>query len=63
MQRKPQKYVVRQLINLIQSGLKEYTFEQILAALPEALNNFDDEQIKQLLTAIEDYRKIGSNEK
>ena len=57
VENKVQKQTVKQLINFLQRGLSEYTFEEVLAAVPQALDFFDDEQVSQLLAAILDYRE------
>ncbi len=45
-------------MELLQRGLAEYEFEEILAAIPEALDLFTDEQVAELLAAIKEYRDI-----
>lgn len=49
------RLVVRRLVELLQRGLSEFEFEEILAALPEAMDLFTDEQVDELLKAVKGY--------
>ncbi len=46
------KASVKKLVSLLKSSLGEYTFEEILQAVPQALELFSDEEISRLVEAI-----------
>lgn len=56
MKKTAQKQTVKRLVHLIQIGLKDYTFEEIKEALPQALDIFTEEQIEIIQDNIQEYK-------
>jgi hypothetical protein len=50
------KEAIKRLVALLKSGLREYTFDEILLAVPDALDLFDDQQTERLILAIQQHR-------
>lgn len=59
--RKVNKYAVKQLVNILKRGLSDYEFDEIVAAVPPALDLFSDDQIDELISAIIEYHGMESD--
>ena len=51
---------VKGLVLLLRTGLSDYSFEEILEAVPQGLDLLSDDEIAQLIEAISKYRKTFS---
>lgn len=56
MKKTAHKQAVKRLTYLIQTGLGNYTFEEINEALPKALDIFTEEQIDIIQHTIQEYK-------